>query len=178
MAILGRMIWAGQVWLTALLALAANFPHFECRCPNGQVKPYCLGFCGKSSGCCCFRCGCGSAGRQGPRCCQARRAESHGNARRACCHGRHQSRPASELPSERSSVAERTVCVKTLAGVSAFVRAAVPTGGPGLIPAVPLCPHGFRAGVSLPATHGPFRWQIHSPAPPADLVTVLQRLLL
>lgn len=41
------------VHLTAILTLIATFPHVECRCPNGCVKPFCIHSLLRLSECCC-----------------------------------------------------------------------------------------------------------------------------
>jgi hypothetical protein len=51
MACVPKILCAGHVWLTAAMTLVAGFPHFECRCPAGQFKPFCLGFCSATHGC-------------------------------------------------------------------------------------------------------------------------------
>src|SRR5262245_32525650 len=43
---------ATVVWTTAAMSLVAGFPHLVCRCPDGRVKPYCLGFLQGTSSCC------------------------------------------------------------------------------------------------------------------------------
>jgi hypothetical protein len=48
-----RIVQIGLVWSAAFMTLLAGIPHSECRCPNGQVKPFCLGSPSKTSGCCC-----------------------------------------------------------------------------------------------------------------------------
>src|SRR4051812_29868431 len=64
------------VWLTAATTLFATSPHFECVCPDGTRKPFCLSsFLGDPS--CCGQETCASAGNQhdgAPSCCCA----SHG----------------------------------------------------------------------------------------------------
>ena len=53
MRTIGRTALTGLVWLTAAMTLVAGLPHFDCRCPSGQVKPFCLATASKKTGCCC-----------------------------------------------------------------------------------------------------------------------------
>jgi hypothetical protein len=50
---LGRTILAANVWLTAIMTLVAGCPRFDCRCPDGSIKPFGLGFMSRAAGCCC-----------------------------------------------------------------------------------------------------------------------------
>lgn len=44
---------AGLTWLTAAMTLVAGLPHFVCRCPDGTLKPFCLGWDINLPGGCC-----------------------------------------------------------------------------------------------------------------------------
>src|SRR5947209_9321824 len=57
----------GLVWLTAAMTVVAGTPHFACRCPDGHVKPFCLGLASKTTGCCCGSACC--SGSRGGKCC-------------------------------------------------------------------------------------------------------------
>src|SRR5436190_17008074 len=65
------------VGLTALSTLIAGAPHFVCRCPDGQVKLFCVSAPSAATGCCCGNACCRSAGRDvengsanRPKCCE------------------------------------------------------------------------------------------------------------
>src|SRR5579885_910795 len=47
----GKLVWTHQAWLTAAMALIMGSPRCVCQCPNGHVKPFCLGW--LTHGCCC-----------------------------------------------------------------------------------------------------------------------------
>src|SRR5262245_8365196 len=58
------------ICVTAVMTPIAALPHFVCRCPNGQVKLYCIGSTSKPDRCCCAGECCGkSCG-----CCKERQA--------------------------------------------------------------------------------------------------------
>src|SRR5215475_7170923 len=52
MKIVRKTALVGQVWLTAAMTLIAGVPHFSCRCPDGHVKPFCLGLAPGGRACC------------------------------------------------------------------------------------------------------------------------------
>jgi hypothetical protein len=45
-------VQAGFIWLTALTTLFTNLPHFDCICPNGDHKPFCVSGLFTSPDCC------------------------------------------------------------------------------------------------------------------------------
>jgi hypothetical protein len=107
MGILHQRTMSGLTWLTILLTPLTGMPHFVCRCPNGRVKPYCLGLASKASGCCCG-CACCRRASEG-KCC--------------CCHtggaSSVQATSAAPSPDSHYSVG-KTGCAKSLAGQAVF----------------------------------------------------------
>lgn len=55
---LRRVLLVATVWLTTFTSFVAGIPHFDCVCPDGTRKPFCLGF--QFDGSCCFQDGCSS----------------------------------------------------------------------------------------------------------------------
>lgn len=47
-----KYLWGLCVWATTASTLLAAFPHVSCRCPNGQVKPFCFRSLLSQNGCC------------------------------------------------------------------------------------------------------------------------------
>lgn len=41
-----------QAWLMTVAALLAGVPYFDCICPGGSYKPFCLGLRMGAAGCC------------------------------------------------------------------------------------------------------------------------------
>lgn len=81
MVIQSKKAWIGLIWLTATMTLVAGLPHNTCRCPGGQVKPFCLGSAPGDRGCCCGGSCCSSIGEAG-------RDSSRGQSKaRPCCSG-------------------------------------------------------------------------------------------
>src|SRR5438874_13612654 len=110
MACFARIAWVGHIWLTALMTLVAGMPHFACRCPDGPVKPFCLGPTSGTSGCCCS--GTSGLSRQGT-CCrytQSPRGADQLQAR-SCC--QHQARQSNGSPGKQPEVGSRG-CTRTL----------------------------------------------------------------
>jgi hypothetical protein len=100
------------------MTLVAGTPHFVCRCPNGDVKPFCLGpslaTTGESSQtvkCCCNGKCCGaSAGRQG----LSRRTETpDARAESGCCR-RNNARQSTGADPRTGTQVSGTCCTKTL----------------------------------------------------------------
>jgi hypothetical protein len=177
MRTLGRTALAGLVWLTAGMTLLAQMPHFDCRCPTGQVKPFCLGFTQEKSPCCCGG-GCCSGNPNGPCCCGGKESPTGGKAKnRSCCN--HQTQPKGDPRPDGRPVANSASCVKTLAQQGLLAPGpAKETNGKdvGLRAAVATQPTPFYPPAGL--SPGRLSDSLHLLAPPADLVTLLQRLLI
>jgi hypothetical protein len=165
MTILGRRILAGLTALAALLTPVRGLPHFVCRCPDGRLKPFCLSFFStQRSACCCGRACC--SGTPGRCCCCA------------CpgCGGRHGVAGADESPSAGGCLLGTPGCVKTLTGPELLALASGrQTAGDDLPP-----PAGLSAPADLGAdlSRAPGCDLAPARAPPADLVTLLRRLVI
>jgi hypothetical protein len=153
MSSLGSIAWIGHIWLTALMTLVAGVPHFACRCPDGQVKPFCMGTPSSKSRCCC-RGTCCSPIEGGTCCCAAQ-------SRTAGPEVGHSNCTKTLAPSVLLTVGHgRTTIAKPLtAGALVAAQAA--------------------SVVSLTTmARARSAWQAHQIAPPSDLITVLQRLVI
>jgi hypothetical protein len=177
MPLLGRIVWAVQVWLTAVTTLIAGIPHFDCRCPDGHVKPLCLAVTAEASGCCC-----------GGSCCSAPATDSHsrgpaqaGRARKKSCCARPQHDGLTSAPGNDGGALSGTGCVRT--GQRSDAAALAPNTAAGrpdvtaratpfaLTPVVPTS--------ALPrAAFAAARGAAHSLSPPPDLLSLLQHLLI
>ncbi len=164
----------GPVWLTAIMTLVAGLPHFDCRCPDGNLKPRCLGFTSKSSGCCCGGKCCSLAGND---CCCGRK----GDPSRPKAGGGVLCQEDQQTGSSRDArqQVQSNGCIRTVAGVEFFTRSQ-PKVSVGeystLSSALPLqAIYNF----SSPTTNhgGKFR-EIHLLSPPTDLVVLLLHLLI
>jgi len=177
MRTLGRTALAGLVWLTAGMTLLAEMPHFACRCPTGQFKPFCFGFTREKSPCCCGG-GCCASNPNGPCCCGGKKPPKGGNAKnQSFCNP--QTQPNGDPRPDGRPVADSACCVKT--PVQQGLLAPGPTKemrgkDVGVRAAVAAQPTTFYS----PVASSPSRLScsLHLPAPPADLVTLLQRFLI
>jgi hypothetical protein len=177
---IGSKIVSGLACLAALLTPVGGVPHFVCRCPNGHVKSFCLNITTeKSGGCCCGGGCCSRAG--GGKCCCCSRGKTARCARHdkgANCCGTHQAGPGEERPGG-PSFAEGPCCTKTLRVAESL--AVVPKRGPAaddLSPSLDLL--AAPVFVCTPEAGSVYRVPglAHSPGPPADLVTLLRRLVI
>jgi hypothetical protein len=163
MAFSRKLALAGLVWLTAAMTLVAGLPHWSCRCDVGPTRRETAGHTPGAPGCPC--CGC---------CAGDPAAGESGKA--PCCARKSDPRPADESDPGGDQI-HPARCVRDLAP-------AVPAGtaekGPrsdGLSPsAAP--PDQAEPPVPAPPPACGRDWQLHSPAPPTDLVTVLLHLLI
>jgi hypothetical protein len=172
----GRIAWIGQAWVTALMTLVTAVPHFDCRCPDGHVKPFCLSIARDASGCCCGGTCCSST-EGGTRCCGAHKQASSGQAQvTSCCN--HQDRKTSSS-TDHCQVVSHSGCTKTLAqpqvvtisnGTTAVAKAvtfpAFLSPQPAPLLSLPTMAHGYRG------------WEEHLLPPPTDLLTLLRRLII
>lgn len=115
---LRQLLLTGLVWLTAGMTLVAGTPHFQCKCPNGTVKPFCIRtMLGLSTDCCVGNCCC-LAASSGRSCCGGRGNATDVPEKQACCHKG--ALPVAESESDCKHV--RTPgCVKTLAPQQPFM---------------------------------------------------------
>ena len=172
MKAIGNQILSGLTCLAALLTPLSGISHVICRCPNGQVKPFCMGTAvNRSGGCCCGGVCCS--------CCRTRGATCAGpGSRTTCCASLQAPSEAKSLPGS-TGVADAPCCLKTL--VAAESPAVAPAKGhlgkqtrhAGDLVEAPAVARTL-AGASVFRTPRP----AHSPGPPADLVTLLRRLVI
>jgi hypothetical protein len=179
MRAIGNKLVSGLACLAALLTPLSGAPHVVCRCPDGHLKPFCLSITArKSTGCCCGG-ACCSSGKVG-KCCCCRTCGPGGTrpgARASCC-DQHQARPGEGLPKSGPRFAERPCCQKTLVAAESLARAPKKaTAGDGLCRSADAPP---PASVCVPEAGSVFHapGQVHSPGPPADLPTLLRRLVI
>ncbi len=176
MGLLTKIGWVAQVSMTAAMTLVAGIPRFDCRCTEGQVKPFSLALVSSGSPCCCGRCGATSAGGERP-CCMAATLAKRAKAA-SCCEASRVT-PASQSAPGSSQITQSACCLKTLAQP----ETATPVNtirilGKALIPHAvfahrTIMPFSFAtSGAGQPVG------SLHSLAPPTDLVTLLQHLLI
>ena len=182
MRAIGNKMVSGLACLAALLTPLSGIPHVVCRCPDGHVKPFCLNITTKkSAGCCCGGAGCSSGKVAKCSCCSCRtRGTGSGrqDARRTCCDP-HPPRPGEGLPQSGSRLTERPCCEKTLvAAESPAIAPEKVTAGADLRPSADL--PVASAFVCAPEAGSVLRapGQAHSPGLPADLPTLLCRLVI
>jgi hypothetical protein len=177
MSSFGKIAWIGHIWLTALMTLVAGMPHFACRCPDGNVKPVCMGTLSAKSGCCCSGTCCSSF--EGDTCCcgaQSRIAADQVQTGFQCC--QHQDRQTKESRGNRPEVGHNS-CTKTLAPSVLLTVShgkttiAKPLTDGALLPAQAVTVLSLTTMVGARSA-----WQAHQIAPPTDLVTALQRFLI
>ena len=159
---IGKTILIGQVYLTAIMTLIAGMPHFVCRCPGELAKAVDSRPATQATACC----GCGACG------------SVSAIGKRSCCS--QTSAPSKSEGTTRSHQAAGSECTK-VAGLPkvpavSSTRSAKPIE----------ISYGLAAG-SLAVLSSPLqtespdsvsRWTGHSPAPPANRVISLQRLLI
>lgn len=171
MAPCGRKVWAALVWLTALMTLLSSLPHFDCRCPGGRVKRFCVGL--YVSACCCGGSCCSSAppGRRVP-------GPLVPSARSPCPCCTHKP----QAPGGKAGTAERDVgsasCVKTLAAAPLLAMGEVRTDGDEDPPTESLppqpAPGGFAAACVPPGNN----CHVGPSPPPINLLILLRHLLI
>lgn len=178
MAFFARVVQTGAIWLTAVMTLIAGSPHFDCRCPNGNVKPFCLALLSGKTGCCCEGSCCSASSGDDGEALAAHASLSATVAKKTCCCCKaHQENARDE--SQTDARLGKAGCQKILAEAAAAVaEPAVKAPEQALtthlfVPAPELVmgQDGFGVSDCLYASH--YHWP-----PPTDLVTVLQRFLI
>ncbi len=177
------MVWprkttlVATVWLTAAMTVVAGVPQFDCMCRNGQMKQACPGSRSLNTNCCCGGACCSGANSGSHSCC-ARTKGSAEPKRSSCCARHHESRQtfASATPSFGT---DSSCCTKTPVAPEAIAVSqcksvvhddmAAPLW---ILPAVTLVP------LSPITTSRQTSWQTNLLAPPTNLVTLLQRLVI
>lgn len=173
MGIVLHLVRTCPVWLTAVMTLIGGLPHFDCRCPDGHLKQFCLAVAAKRTGCCC---GGGCCGGQGNGCCGVKpNAGPKRPAVPSCCE--HQS---SETTA-RSPVGvdgQAPGCVRTVAQTDLATAPSPAIGKLDFATAAPLlCPH-TSANLLVVSTLPHGRESLHGVGPPPDLIALLQHLLI
>jgi hypothetical protein len=162
MSVFGKAAGVGLTYLTAILTLFAGLPRFECRCPDGHIKLFCLG---------------SALPNTGKSCCRDHDAMSGGCVKqRSCCaHGN--GVPRAEAPPGRSHL-QAAGCQKVLVPAEdlAFSSGKIVPREITVVPgdlafASPLLTLSVRAPCQISR---PF----HLLSPPIDLAIRLQRLLI
>ncbi len=175
MGLFRHAVYTGTIWLTAVMTLIAGAPHFDCRCANGHVKPYCLGLAAKK-GCCCAGSCCSSPPRaEEENATSPDPSSAPAGEKSCCCHEQRQS-DAGRNPAE--STFEKTGCQKTFVEAADAVPSAAKVVVPDLLTPLFLL---FPASV-----FPPFEIRLYADSfasnqglsPPTDLVIVLQRFLI
>jgi hypothetical protein len=172
-----RATQTGAIWLTALMTLVAGSPHFDCRCPNGHIKPFCLALLAGKSGCCCEGSCCSASTGDDARDFAAHSYPSATVPRKACCCKAHPENATDEsrnAPQLGKVCCQKTIAVAAVGASEPSVKAPVRDLTAHLLvpaPGASMGQDGFGVCDCLFANH------YHRP-PPTDLVTVLQRYLI
>jgi hypothetical protein len=165
---------ASLVWATATSMLMASTPFVVCRCPNGDIKPFCfVSTFTKSSSCCNDAC----CSESGEGCCSKSRPDT-----KSCCAQKNTSDNDPGKRSDAKNSAEgpafvKASCQKTLVQVkgSSLDRPETKLGQTSPESVNPLigavCGNSVRPSVPRSAV-----WRVDRLPPPTDLVTSLQRL--
>src|SRR5262245_37877828 len=148
------------VWLTAVTTLVAELPHVSCRCPNGQVKQFCLGPVTGQKGCCCDG-GCCAA--------KAANAAAKKPAENSCC-ARH--RETANAVSKAGTRVSDGCCTRTVARPDASTAASRGTSAPEDLTQAALLAPQLTPATTAPSEPGGLR-QDHPRPPPTDLVITL-----
>ncbi len=174
-----RVLLSLVIALTAVATLIAGTPHFVCRCPNGKLKPFCLGLSfattgkdGKASHCCCNGTCCSADGAG----CKCGKTQAYGSP--SCCGGDGQHASAA-VDLQRSSQASAPGCARTLTPPELVTVSDFKTQ----IPSDETC--GVAMAVTALPSHNltnaaghPAEWREHERPPPTDLVFTLLHLLI
>jgi hypothetical protein len=167
----GRTNRAALVWLTALMTLITSLPHFDCRCPNGRVKRFCLGLTCRT--CCCAG-ACCPAAQAGRRLSVSTPSSSPGGSCPRC----HKSQAAEGKFAADEPAVGRTGCVRTL------IESALVATGEGRTDTDPVPVAEFlpsQPALASLATASGLRRSTYQPGdspPPTDLVILLRHLLI
>jgi hypothetical protein len=166
MVCIGRAALVANVWVTAAMTLVAGVPHFDCRCPDGSVKPFGLGALSRLAGCCCAR----TNSKPHP----ARPAARPAPSCRACCC--HQAPPAADEP-ESDTGWQRPGCTKLLVRPTSYTPGAAQVLDREPPAAEPMCLAGAvdRPTPTAAEIRRADQWPRALP-PPGDRLSLLQRL--
>jgi hypothetical protein len=157
-----------------VMTLVAGMPHFACQCPDGHIKPVCLGTAPKTSGCCCGGVCCSSEDRTCCRGAQSRMAAGLFQ-KRSCCHPDH--RLVNDSPGKEQAVGPRG-CTRIVTSSEIILTLSHGKTAVGKDLSARPCPRLQAVAVFCPVADSTRSWQSHQVAPPTDLITTLQRLLI
>lgn len=172
-----KTLLGSLLWLTAAMTLVAGIPHFICRCPNGQTKPFCLGLSSEETPCCCEGACCASSTKedQGSECscCKAKATRQRAGPESSCGKDTALGRLSQDVHVSDSG------CSRTLAQPEDRTP---PTQGKSLttdIPAGASLASPVAVDASAPATpHArQLLWEGHH-LPPVDLLIALQHFII
>jgi hypothetical protein len=167
----------GSVWLTAAMTLLAGFPHLDCRCPDGRVKPFCLDLTSQAGRCCCG--GALYPSARGGKCCGCPRGASADAPGKAECCGRLPQGLRPGGPGGPAPQVKATGCSKALAQAEVFARSPARTKVSEVSPTALLVPSQVALVVaSLSTLHDRISWDGDRSLPPDDLLTLLRHLLI
>lgn len=151
--------------LTAAMVFVTGIPHFECRCPDGNIKKWCFGIACTPEGCCCGDESC-CCHEKGSCCsCPGESPDSEGQAR-SCAH----------QPTASGQWDDRG-CIRTLQQgdpiISSSPKSDVLPESPALV-AIPCSSHTpvpQRLNVSN-------TWRIPLTPPPTELIILFEHFLI
>ena len=175
---LQKMAVSALVWLTAVMTLIAGSPHFDCVCPDGHFKLFCLASAFEKAGCCCGG-RCCSSGQSCSCCSESASAASPKPKQRSCCSRESRGHKPAAAPATTVQIQQPHCCVKIATLPKSFTSSpAKMVVQPDTTPSLSL-PVAALAASPVPVTkRGRASWQVHLLAPPTDLVIALQHLLI
>jgi len=172
---MGKTVRGIAIWVTAIMTLIAGTPHFVCRCPNGNVKPFCFAVPIGTTGCCCGGACCSSGGSS---CCCAKNGSTIGSTdeRGGACGEK--SRDVVNTADVSLQASSKT-CTKTVAQLQdQTASSARTTSDQDCAPGAFL--HTQLQSVSMFSAEVPYRigWHLQLVPPPTDLVITFQHFLI
>jgi hypothetical protein len=175
MRLLGYYLRGALVWTTAASVLLAGFPHYQCRCPNGNLKLLCFGW-AVGTGCCCSGACCpASAGQGGDRTSCTAPAKPAKKKKCCCCQDR--SVPADQAAGAHTQ-ATNAGCQKTVSPADFLAAPATAKVAPDSFAATFLLPPPQPLVLLSSDAGRPFTWASDRAPPPTDLVIALQHFVL
>jgi hypothetical protein len=169
-----RVIGVAPVWLAAVMTLAAGVPHFRCRCPDGNLKLFCLNASSEGSDCCCHgSCCTASTASESSKC--ATEAETNHSE---CCG--QQDQPQTTTVPGRDCKAECAGCQRSLAPAEpAILGTTKRTAGEDVTARLVARTTETSPSACVPAFRSyPLIWQLSSIPPPTDLVIAFQHFVI
>jgi hypothetical protein len=165
---LQKLVVASLVWATATSMLMASTPFVVCRCPNGEIKPFCFASTFTKSSCC------------NDTCCSEGSDRRCSSAKSCCGEKNTQGNDQGERnpkDSDGGPAFVKTCCQKTVVQVNSSPLDRPDTK---LTQASPECANLLTGMVSenqaKPSVPRAAAWRVDRLPPPTDLITSLQRL--